>query len=308
MTTQEKASMVTANSAFAPTGGCGTTTGDVRVRLAYFSRQAPQRDPLIEQARIVWAAGDDRRISAGFRDEGIAFVERLVIETGSCVLDAACRSGNLAIPAARAGARVTAIDLVPAMIDAAAARAVHERVALRFELGAVEELPYADASFDVVMSMFGVMFSPRPERAVAELARVTRPGGRVALANWSRDGFVAELLTKQHAYVSRSIDIPNPLSWGDESVIREHFPATQWDVTTTPRILRLRYPHTPTGTAELFRRAFGPIAFAFGILDEDRRARLAADLAGHWKRHQNPAARQTEVDAEYLEVIAVRRA
>jgi len=150
------------------------------------------------------------------------------------------------------------------------------------------------------------MFAARPDRVIAELARVTRPGGRVVLANWTRGGFIGKMLAKHAAVAPPPAGVPSPLLWADETVLRERFDQRTWEITTTPRILTFHYPSTPAGTAELFRTAYGPTVRAFAVLDEDRRATFAADLAAHWSWHQR-AENATEVDSEYLEVVAVRR-
>ena len=265
------------------------------------------RDALTERSRRIWSAGDYDRISEGFREEARAFVDRLSLRPGQLVLDAASGSGNLTIPAARTGASVTGVDLVPSLLSAASRWATREGLAPTLDLGNVEQLPYADARFDVVMSMFGVMFAARPDRVVAELARVTRPGGRVALANWTRGGFIGRMLAMHAAVAPSPPEIPSPLLWSDETVLRERFDERTWQLTSTIRTLTFRYPHTPAGTAELFRAAYGPTVRAFSALDEDRRASFAADLHAHWSWHQRGIGAATEVDAEYLEVIAVRR-
>jgi ubiquinone/menaquinone biosynthesis C-methylase UbiE len=202
---------------------------------------------------------------------------------------------------------VTAFDIVPELLDETADWAQREGLSVTLGQGTVEELPYADAQFDVVLSMFGIMFAARPERVVAELARVTRRGGRVALANWTRDGFVGRMLGLHVAYVPPPAGIPSPLLWADPGTIRERFDERCWHVATTVRTLTFRYPHTPAGTAELFRGAYGPTVRTLEALDPERRARFTASLAEHWAEHQRPGARMTEVDAEYLEVIAIRR-
>ncbi|MBK7977288.1 MAG: class I SAM-dependent methyltransferase [Deltaproteobacteria bacterium] len=286
---------------------CGTSTGDVLARAAILDRHAPAADAATERSRRVWSAGDYDRISAGFRHEAEEFVARLALTPGQQVLDAACGSGNLTIPAARTGAEVTGLDLVPSLLERAASWAAAEGLAIRLHHGSVEELPYPDASFDGVLSMFGLMFAARPERVMAELTRVTRRGGRVALANWTREGFIGRLLATHVAYVPPPAGAVSPLTWGDEPVIRERFAASAWEVVTERRTLTFRYPHTPAGIAELFRGAYGPTVRTFEALDEDHRAWLAADLAEHWTRHHRPAVQFTEVDAEYLEVIATRR-
>jgi len=268
---------------------------------------ASASDPLTEHTRGVWSAGEYDRIAAGFRHEAQAFVERQELTPWQHVLDAACGSGNATIPAARTGAQVSGFDLVPAMLDATGAWAAREHLWIMLDQGTVENLPYADAQFDVVLSMFGVMFAARPERVVGELARVTRPGGRVALANWTRRGFIGRVLTTQTWHVPPFGGVPNPLLWGDESVVRRRFDERDWYVTTTLRTLTLRYPHTPADTAELFRSSYGPTVHAFAALADDRRPLLAADLVDQWVRAQRSAARTTEVNSEYLEVVAIRR-
>lgn len=260
-----------------------------------------------EYARAVWSAGEYDRIAAGFRHEAEAFVDRQELTPWQHVLDAACGSGNVTIPAARAGAQVSGIDLVPAMLAVARERAAQENLWLMVDQGTVENLPYADDQFDVVLSMFGVMYAARPERVVSELARVTRRGGRVALANWTRRGFIGRLLATQATYVPPIGGVPNPLLWGDESVVRRRFDERDWFVTTTVRTLTLRYPYTAAGTAALFRLACGPTISAFGALAHDRRPLLAADLTSQWMRAQRSVAGTTEVGSEYLEVIATRR-
>jgi SAM-dependent methyltransferase len=285
---------------------CGTPTGDV-VHAAVLRRPARPGDILTERSRLVWSAGDYDRISAGFRHEAQAFVERRELAPGRQVLDAACGSGNLTIPAARTGACVTGFDLVPELLEAAADWARREGLAITFRAGSVEELPFDDGQFDVVLSMFGLMFAARPERVVAELARVTRPGGQVALANWARAGFVGEMLAMHVTRVPPPAGVPSSLLWGDERTVRQRFDARLWHVATSVRTLTFRYPHTPAGTAELFRAAYGPTVRTFEALDEDRRASLAGDLTAHWTRHHRPSAPMTEVEAEYLEVVATRR-
>ena len=285
---------------------CGDAVGDVDVRPILGSVGSAS-DPATERAQRIWGAGDYDRISAGFRREAEDFVERLALRSGQRVLDSACGTGNLTIPAARTGAEVTGFDLMPSLLDVAADWSVRERLDIRFDQGTVEELPYENASFDAVLSMFGLMFAARPERVASELARVTRPGGRVALANWTRSGFIGQMLATHVAYVTPPAGSVSPLLWGDEAVVRERLPESEWKVTTTPRTLTFRYPYTPAGTAELFMTCYGPTVRTLEALDTQRARLFSADLIYHWERNQRPGARGTEVDAEYLEVIATRR-
>ncbi|GLC26957.1 class I SAM-dependent methyltransferase [Roseisolibacter agri] len=264
-------------------------------------------DALTERSLRIWGAGDYDRIAAGFRHEADAFVARRSLRTGDVVLDAACGSGNLTIPAARTGATVTGLDLVPALLADAARWARGERLTIALDQGNAEALPYADGRFDVVMSMFGVMFAARPERVAAELARVTRRGGRLALANWTRTGFTGRMLAMHAAVVPPPAGVPSPLLWGDETHVRALLGEDQWEIATTLRTLTFRFPHVPAETAALFGATYGPTVRTLEALEPARRAPFMADLTAHWSQHQRATGATTEVDAEYLEVVAVRR-
>jgi len=289
---------------------CGTVTGEVSGVFLAIGRTGEHSAPAIEPSdRIhrLWSAGDHQRIAAGYRLEAEAFVGRRRLGPGLRVLDAAWGPGTATLPAARTGAVVTGIDLVAAAVEAASAQAGRESLPVAFDQGSVERLPYHDGAFDVVLSLFGVMFAARPDLALAELARVTRPGSRVALASWAPTGFVADLFAIVSSAAPPPLDLPDPLRWGDRSVVGDWLEDDLWQMTAEVRTLRLRYPQAPAGVAELFRAAHGPTVRAFESLDEDRRAILSAELAAHWARHRHPTAVGTEVETEYLEVVAVRR-
>jgi ubiquinone/menaquinone biosynthesis C-methylase UbiE len=286
---------------------CGTSTGDVTVAALPFRRDILPPDALTERSRVIWTAGDYDRISAGFRHDAEAFVARQELEPGQKVLDAACGSGNLTIPAARTGARVTGLDLVPSLLTEARCWAERENLSVTLDEGSVEELPYADGEFDIVLSMFGVMFAARPERVIAELARVTRRGGEIALANWTRSGFVGRMFALHGARLPAPTGVPSPILWGDEAWLREQFDESTWHLITRKRTLTFRYPYSPAGTAELFRHCYGPTVKVFEALDEKARASFADELVAHWSSHQRGRGETTVVDSEYLEVIAVRR-
>ena len=264
-------------------------------------------DSVTARVQRVWSAGRDDRIAAGYRPEAEAFVGRLGLGPGVRILDAACGAGSAAIPAARAGAEVTGVDLVAGALETASARAARGGLAPRLEQASVEELPYPDGAFDVVLSLFGVMFAARPDRVLAELARVTRPGGRAALASWAPGGFMGELHALLAGPVPATFDLPDPMRWGNPELVREWLEDGGWEVRTEMRTAVLRYPHTPAGTGELFRVAYPPAVRAFDMLGEDARAVLAADLGAHWSRHRRGGAAGTEVEAEFLEVVAIRR-
>jgi SAM-dependent methyltransferase len=267
----------------------------------------PAPDPATDRVHRLWAAGDDLRIAAGYRHLAESFVARRQLEAGVAVLDAACGTGTATVPAARTDAAVTGLDLVVPALQVATLRAAGERVTVTFDRGTVEQMSYADAAFDVVLSLFGVMFAARPDRVLAEIERVTRPGGRVALASWTPGGFMGELHALQNAFVPPSLELPDPLGWGDPAMVQEWLDDREWEVTTAVRVSSLRYPHTPAGTAELFRAAYPPTVRAFGDLDEDRRATLAEQLTALWARRHRQGAAGTDVEVEYLEVEATRR-
>jgi len=168
--------------------------------------QQQQAEPQTAEAlrtrvRATWTAGDFGRIAVGFESGAAEFIERLKLAPGERVLDVACGTGNLALPAARGGARVSAIDIAPALVEQLAGRAGAEGLGVDARVGDAEALPFADDSFDTVVTMFGAMFAAHPQQAANELLRVTRPGGRIAMANWTPEGFVGRMLKLTVGYV-----------------------------------------------------------------------------------------------------------
>lgn len=284
---------------------CGDAAGDV-VALDG-APVASLDDPLYARSRRVWSAGDYERIAAGFRHEAEAFVARLGLGPQHAVLDAACGTGNLALPAARAGATVIALDIAGALLDVGRDRARREGLRGEWEEGTVEAMHYPDATFDAALSMFGVSFAARPEHAAEELARVVRPGGRLALACWTAEGFVGRMLALHAEALPPPPGQPSSLAWGDDAAVRALLGEHRWRIATVKRRLTFRYPHSPRGTAELFRAAYGPTVTVMQALDEDGRAQLHAELSDHWARNALDAAGFTEVESEYLEVMATRR-
>jgi SAM-dependent methyltransferase len=290
--------------------GCGTSSGAVSAFALDVGRTGAHRAAMAattERVRRLWSAGDEARIEAGYRAGAEAFVSRAALGPGVRVLDAGCGSGNVAISAALAGATVSAADIVAASVEATAARATRQAVTLSAELADLERLPHLDAQFDVVLSLFGVMFAARPDRVLAELARVTRPGGIVRVGSWTPTGFMGDFYAMHDAVVGSPLDAPDPLGWGDAATVSEWFDETVWEVEAEERSISLRYPHTPAGTAELFRAAHGPTVHAFETLDVDERAEFALQVSSHWRRSHRSTARDTLQTTEYLEIVAIRR-
>jgi SAM-dependent methyltransferase len=263
-------------------------------------------DKLKQGMRSTWMAGDFGRIAEHTAKEAAEFVERLGIPPGARVLDVACGTGNLAIPAARAGARVHGVDIAPNLVEQARARAGAEGLDATFQEGDAEQLPYPDAAFDVVMSMYGAMFAPRPAVVAAELARVCRPGGLIAMANWTPAGFVGKSFAISATKLPQPEGIPAPVLWGDEAVVRERLGPYASRIETLRRNALFDYPFSPRGMVGFFREYFGPTRVAFSRLDPAGQAAFAADLENLWRESNEAEGERTLVHAEYLEVRALR--
>jgi SAM-dependent methyltransferase len=268
--------------------------------------QTDELSALKAQLETTWTTGDYGRIAHGMQASAEAFLADQAPAPGTRVLDVACGTGQLAIPAARAGARATGLDLAPAWIAQAKARAAAEGVSAAFDVGDAEALPYPDASFDLVVSLIGAMFCPRPERVTAELLRVCRPGGRVVLGNWTAEGRIGALFRLLAGYVPPPAGMPSPLLWGDPDTVRARFARHGLDPALRRRHLQFRYDLPPTATADHYLTHFGPLVRAAERLDAANRAALRADLAAFWTRHNTATDGGTELAGEILEVTAVR--
>jgi len=261
---------------------------------------------LKKRMRDTWMAGDFGQIARYSVKGAEDFVDRLEISRGTRVLDVACGTGNLAIPAARKGAQVIGVDIAPNLVDQARQRAAGEGLPATFEEGDAEQLPYADAQFDLVMSMFGAMFAPRPERVASELARVCRRGGTMAMANWTPEGFVGKMFSLTSRFVPPPQGIPAPILWGSEKVVRERLGAYAPKIEIVRQAILFDYPFPPQHAVQFFRDYFGPTQVAFSRLDAAGQSTLAADLEKLWSEHNRGEKGRTLISGEYLEVTAVR--
>ncbi len=263
-------------------------------------------EALKERMRGMWMAGDFGQIARYSEKEAEAFVDRLNIAPGMRVLDVACGTGNLAIPAARKGARVSGVDIALNLLEQARARAGAEGLEASFEEGDAEQLPHADAQFDVVMSMYGAMFAPRPEQVAAELARVCRPGGIIAMANWTPGGFVGKVFALAARYVPPPEGVPAPVLWGEEEIARERLGRWCSAVRTTRQIAEFDFPFPPGDVVKFFREYFGPTKVAFSRMAASDQEAYAADMERLWTEHNQAGGGRTGIRAEYLEVVASR--
>ena len=272
------------------------------------STAIPNLEAVKARQKATWESGDFGQIARTIKNVAEEFMARQPLNPGSRVLDVACGTGNLAILAARRGCVVSGIDLAGNLIDQARNRAAAEGLRIDFKQGDAEALPFADCQFDLVVSTFGVMFAPRPNVAAAELLRVTRSGGQVALANWTPEGFLGNMFQVFKAHLPPPpAGVPSPMGWGDEATVLLRLRHGFADVRLTRRIARMRYPFPPAETVEFFRQYYGPTQRAFASLDDSAQAALRRDLV-ELQTANNIAKtpHTTEVAAEYLEVVAVR--
>jgi SAM-dependent methyltransferase len=254
----------------------------------------------------MWMAGDFGKIALYSAAEAENFVERLGIQKDARVLDVACGTGNLAIPAARRGARVTGIDIAPNLIEQARLRAAREGIRADFDEGDAEAMPYGDASFDVVMTMYGAMFAPNPRQAAAEMARVCRRGGTIAMANWTPSGFAGKMFAVTSRYAPPPPGMPAPVEWGVPQNVRQRLDGHVSRIEMTTQHLTFDYPYPPCEVVAYFREYFGPVKTACDRMDEAALAAFRRESEALWRDHNEADGDRTLVRAEYLEVVAMR--
>jgi SAM-dependent methyltransferase len=251
-------------------------------------------------------AGDYDRFSRFMESSAVEFLDRVGIPEGASLLDVACGSGQLALIAARRGVQATGVDIAANSILTARERAKAEALPVQFDEDDAEALPYADASFDVVASLFGAMFAPRPDLVAQEPVRVCRPGGTIAMANWTKTGFIGQMFALVSKFIAPP-GMPSPVLWGDESTVRERLGSGIADLRLTRVVYRFDYPFSPAGVVDFFRENYGPTNRAFASLSAPDQEALYSDLVALWTaRNQSGDAERTVVDAEYLQVVAIR--
>jgi SAM-dependent methyltransferase len=252
----------------------------------------------------MWASGDYAVIGNTLQIVGELLSEAADVRSVHRVLDVAAGNGNATLAAARRFASVTSTDYVPALLERGRQRAEAEGLSnVRFEVADAEALPYPDASFDVVLSSFGVMFAPDHERIAAEMSRVCRSGGRIGLASWTPEGFVGQLFRLVARFMPPPAGVASPVLWGTDAHVRELFPgATR--IEHTSRLFAFRY-RSPEHWVDVFRRYYGPTYTAFLALDPDRQAALEADLMALLRSH-SLGGEGLVVPGEYLETVITK--
>jgi ubiquinone/menaquinone biosynthesis C-methylase UbiE len=258
-----------------------------------------------ERQRMGWQSGDYPRVGNTLQIMAERLVRAAEVHAGQHVLDVACGQGNAAIAAARRFAKVTGVDYAESLLAHGRERAAAERLEVTFIEGDAEELPFPDAAFDVTLSTVGVMFAPDQERAAAELIRVTRPGGRIALASWTPEGLVGSLFRTIGRYAPPPAGTRSPMLWGTPGRLHELFGDNIRWISLSKRTFDFCY-HSPDHFSDWFRRYYGPITRLAGTLEDARRAKFAADLADVPTPFNQSDDGTVYAPAEYLQAIGVR--
>ena len=269
----------------------------------------PSIEQIKQNMKAMWMAGDFGVVAKTIEAGAEELVRRLAIPAGSRVLDVACGTGNTAIPLAKSGCIVTGVDIATNSLEQARARAAAEHVQAQFDEGDAEQLPYPDASFDAVVTMFGAMFAPRPELVAAEFARVLKPGGLLAMGNWNPASFTGAMFRMSAKHVPPPPGLPSPALWGDEKVVNDRLSGGFTEIRTELVPIDFDLPTNPAGAVNFFRTYFGPTKTAFARLDAGGQAAMASDMESLWAE-ANAAPdphKHTLIHNQYLLVTARRK-
>lgn len=271
------------------------------------SDQAPNYAAIKQRQQATWASGDFSVVASRIVYQAEQLCETADLQAGWRVLDVATGSGNAALAAARRGCEVVGSDFVPALLERGRIRAEAEHLSVKFVEGDAEQLPFPDASFDAVISIYGVMFAPHHQRAASELVRVCRPGGRIALACWTPEGFIGETFRVMSRYLPPTPGLQPPVRWGEEKYQRELFGDSAASVTRFPRTAIFRF-RSAEENVSFFRTNYGPTLRAFDALPAERRQALHGDLIALAKRYdRNAGTGPIAIAADYLETVVVRK-
>jgi SAM-dependent methyltransferase len=265
----------------------------------------PDLATIKKRQQATWASGDYHMIGTQIAIVAELMIEAIDVHSTERVLDVATGSGNAAIAAARRGCTVVGLDYVPALLERARRRVAAEGLEADFIEGDAEDLPFVDGSFDVVTSVFGAMFAPDPFRTAAELARVTRSGGRIGLVAHTPEGFIGQLFRTNARHVAPPAGIPSPILWGTEARLHELFPAAA-DIRVEKRHYVFR-DRSPQAYLAYWRRFYGPTLKAFEAVGEDGRAALEVDLLDLIARFNRATDGTMAVPSEYLEAVITTR-
>jgi SAM-dependent methyltransferase len=274
---------------------------------AVISTTFPVTDLAAVKARqqIAWSAGNYAVVGTTLQIVGETLCESLDLRSGARVLDVAAGNGNATLAAARRWCDVVSTDYVGALLEAGRARALAEGLTPKFQEADAEALPFADASFDAVLSIFGVMFTPHQEQAARELARVCKPGGRIGLANWTPDSFIGQVFKTIGKYVPPAPGVKSPALWGTQSRLQELFGSSMRSLRAVSREFNFRY-RSPQHWLDVFRSYYGPINKTYATLDSQGQTNLTRDLLALIARFNRSGDKTAVIASEYLEVVIER--
>jgi ubiquinone/menaquinone biosynthesis C-methylase UbiE len=269
---------------------------------------APAIDLATIKARqqAAWSAGNYAVVGTTLQMVGENLCEALDLRSGSRVLDVAAGNGNATLAAARRWCDVTSTDYVSSLLESGRVRAQAEGHAIQFQEADAENLPFPDASFDTVISTFGVMFTPNQEQAAHELARVCRPGGKIGLANWTPESFIGQVFKTIGKYIPPAAGVKSPALWGTEARLKELFGDTATAIRATSRQFCFRY-RSPAHWIEVFRTYYGPMNKTFAALEAQNQAAFTQDLVSLMESRNRSGDRTLVLPSEYLEVVIERK-
>lgn len=258
--------------------------------------------------KATWEDGDYGQLSQYKKEWDEDFISRLPVNAGSKVLDIACGTGYFCILAAKRRAEVTGVDIAANLLAQARSEAKEHGLRIQFDEGDAENLPYSDNSFDMVTSMIGAMFAPQPGKVASEMLRVCKPGGIIAMANWTAEGITGEMFKINARFVPPPPGLPSPLLWGNEDTVRERLGNGIKDIKLNRRMWQMRFPFDENEVVSFFRKYFGPVKRSFGTLatDTEKQAQLERELVAFWKKHNRANNNMLLCEAEWLEVIAIK--
>ena len=255
--------------------------------------------------QAAWSSGNYAVVGTTLQVVGEQLCETLDLRAGSKVLDVAAGNGMASLAAARRWCDVTSTDYVPALLECGRARASADGLPIEFIEADAEYLPFGDSEFDVVVSTFGVMFTPNQEKAASELLRVCKPGGRIGLANWTPEGFIGQVFKTLGKYLPPPSGAKSPALWGTRAALEEMFGAQSRSIKAEPRLFNFRY-RSPEHFLDVFRTFYGPVLKAFAALDTTSQQNLRNDLHALIVRMNKSGDTTMVVPSEYLEVVITR--
>jgi ubiquinone/menaquinone biosynthesis C-methylase UbiE len=255
--------------------------------------------------QAAWSSGNYAVVGTTLQIVGEQLCETLDLRAGSKVLDVAAGNGMASLAAARRWCDVTSTDYVPALLECGRARASADGLPIEFIEADAEYLPFGDSEFDVVVSTFGVMFTPNQEKAASELSRVCKPGGRIGLANWTPEGFIGQVFKTLGKYLPPPSGAKSPALWGTRAALEEMFGAQSRSIKAEPRLFNFRY-RSPEHFLDVFRTFYGPVLKAFAALDTTSQQNLRNDLHALIVRMNKSGDSTMVVPSEYLEVVITR--